>query len=150
MFDTATGALVHKAQTGGSLAGGVVTYEQGGTQYLAFANGNVSRNAFGALGLPSVVIMAVDAKPAVQAAPAASAGSASGRRLYDQVCVACHGPDGAMVADRNLKTLKSRQDLAATIKAIKDPKSPMPKLFPDLLDDKAVAEVAAYIRDELR
>ncbi len=151
VFDTATGALLHKAQTGGSLAGGVVTYEQGGTQYLAFANGNVSRNAFGALGLPSVVIMAVDAKPAVQAAPtAASAGGVSGQRLYNQVCVACHGPDGAMVADRNLRTLKSRQDLAATIKSIREPKSPMPKLFPDLLDEKAVADVAAYIRDELR
>ncbi|MEY4763008.1 MAG: hypothetical protein RLZZ200_2864, partial [Pseudomonadota bacterium] len=142
VFDSASGVLVHKHQTGGALAGGVVTYEQGGTQYLAFANGNVSRNAFGALGLPSVVIMAVDGKPA--------SGRAAGQGLYNQVCVSCHGPDGAMLADHRLGTLSARQDLEATIRAIKDPKPPMPRLYPDLLDDKAVADVAAYLREELK
>jgi glucose dehydrogenase len=145
VFDSASGTVLNKLQTGGSLAGGMVTYEAGGRQYLAFADGNVSRNAFGALGLPSVVIMAVDAK----AAPLAP-GRAAGQRLYNQVCAACHGPDGAMVADHKLGTLKSRQDLAATIQAIKEPKSPMPKMFPDLLNEQAVADVAAYIREELR
>ena len=59
VFDSKTGELVNKAQTGGALAGGVVTYEIGGRQYVALASGNVSRNAFGALGIPSVVIMAL-------------------------------------------------------------------------------------------
>ena len=53
-----------------TLAGGVVTYEAGGHQYLAFADGNISRNAFGALGLPSVVIMALDPQR-IATAPAA-------------------------------------------------------------------------------
>mgnify|MGYP003352250714 CR=1 FL=1 len=79
VFDTATGELVRKHQTGGSLAGGVVTYEAGGRQYLAFADGNVSRNAFGALGLPSVVIMALDPK-STPIAVGHAAGTASGRR----------------------------------------------------------------------
>ena len=98
VFNSRTGELVHKVQTRGSLAGGVVTYEAGGRQYVAFAAGNVSRNAFGALGLPSVVIMALNTgKPAAAAArrtSMAGAGGgnlASGRKLYLQVCVPATG-----------------------------------------------------------
>ena len=148
IFDSKSGALLRKHQTGGALAGGVVTYEAGGTQYLAFADGNISRNAFGALGMPSVVIMALNPqKPQAVVSSASSSGGA--QRLYSQVCVACHGTDGAMVADRNLATLKGRQTLAQTIAAIKDPKAPMPKLYPDLLNDQAVTEVATWIREQL-
>ncbi|MEP7313938.1 MAG: PQQ-binding-like beta-propeller repeat protein, partial [Pseudomonadota bacterium] len=57
VFNSKTGEMAHKAKVGGAMAGGVVTYEQGGMQYLAFAAGNISRNAFGDLGLPSIVIM---------------------------------------------------------------------------------------------
>ena len=62
VFNSKTGELVNKVQTGGALAGGVVTYELGGRQYVAVSSGNVTRNAFGALGVPSVVILAL--KPA--------------------------------------------------------------------------------------
>ncbi len=62
VFDSKTGQLLRKVQTGGSLAGGVVTYAVGSRQYVAFASGNVSRTAFGTLGLPSVVIMALNGK----------------------------------------------------------------------------------------
>jgi alcohol dehydrogenase (cytochrome c) len=57
VFNSKTGELLRKVQTGGALAGGVVTYAVDGKQYVAFASGNISRSAFGALGLPSVVIM---------------------------------------------------------------------------------------------
>jgi alcohol dehydrogenase (cytochrome c) len=60
VFNSKTGELVAKVQTGGALAGGVVTYAAGGKQYVAFASGNVSRSAFGSLGLPSVVVMALE------------------------------------------------------------------------------------------
>ena len=156
VFDSSNGNLVLKTQTRGSLAGGVVTYEVGGKQYLAFASGNVSRNAFGALGLPSVVVMTLNPQRAlVQPPPAAAAGGsagslASGRRLYSQVCVACHGPDGNLVAEHKLGNLKARRDLAATIAYIKDPKAPMPKLYPDLLNEQSVADVAAYLHTELK
>jgi hypothetical protein len=39
--------------------------------------------------------------------------------------------------------------LAQTIAAIKEPKAPMPKLYPDLLTDQAVTEVATWIREQL-
>jgi alcohol dehydrogenase (cytochrome c) len=151
VFNSKTGELVRKIATGGAMAGGVVTYELNGRQYLAIASGNVSRNAFGALGVPSVVILALNpaSLPKSAASVSSATGVASGRKLYSQICVSCHGPDGNLIADHKLSTLKSRRDQAATIGYIKDPKAPMPKLYPDLLTEQNVTDVAAYIRDEL-
>jgi alcohol dehydrogenase (cytochrome c) len=148
VFDSKTGALVHKAPTGGALAGGVVTYENAGRQYVAFASGNISRNAFGDLGMPSVVIMALNGKSAPPT-PATSTNVVSGRTLYSQVCVSCHGANGDMIAAHPLSTLKARRDAAATITYIKDPKPPMPKLYPQLIDEQSVVNVAEYVRQEL-
>jgi PQQ-dependent dehydrogenase (methanol/ethanol family) len=158
VFNSKTGALVHKVKTGGALAGGMVTYEAGGKQYLAFASGNISRNAFGDLGLPSVVIMSLNpARTTSASAPTAATSAraagapnvASGRTLYGQVCVSCHGPNGDMLADHKLSTLKQRRDAAGTISYIKDPKAPMPKLYPALINEQSVVDVAAYVREEL-
>jgi alcohol dehydrogenase (cytochrome c) len=158
VFDSKSGGLLAKKPTGGALAGGVVTYEAGGKQYVAFASGNVSRTAFGALGVPSVVIMALNPEHAPGAAPRAAAAAglpnvASGRRLYSQICVSCHGPDGNLIADHKLSHLKARLDRAATIAYVqgylKDPKPPMPRLYPDLMSEQNVADVATYVHDEL-
>jgi len=185
VFNSKSGELVHKVATRGALAGGLVTYEAGGKQYVAFANGNVSRNAFGALGTPSVVIMSLNPKPGASAGGGASASAASaapatsvapaapasraaptaassttrapgsaanlsaGHKLYTQVCVSCHGPDGDMIADHKLTTLKARKDLKATVAYIKDPKAPMPKLYPDLLKDQDILDVATYIHRDV-
>jgi alcohol dehydrogenase (cytochrome c) len=144
VFDSKTGAVVNKVQTGGSLAGGLVTYERGGRQYVAFADGNVSRNAFGALGLPSVVIMALNPVTLPTATPG-SPDVAAGRRLYSQVCVACHGPEGNLVSDHRLGAAVARQNRAATIAYIKSPKAPMPKMYPDLLNEKSIIDVTEYL-----
>ncbi len=75
VFDSKTGEMAAKLQTGGALAGGVVTYQSGGKQYVAFASGNVSRSAFGSLGLPTVVVMGLPAAPATPAKAPAPAGA---------------------------------------------------------------------------
>jgi alcohol dehydrogenase (cytochrome c) len=160
VFNSKTGEVVRKINTGGALAGGVVTYEAGGKQYVAFACGNVSRLAFGALGIPSVVIMGLNpvhpagSQPPPSATspalPAAAAPSIpGGRKLYSQVCVSCHGADGNLIADHKLGTLKARLGQAATISLIKDPKPPMPKLYPDLISEQSVLDVTAYVVQEL-
>ncbi|MBK9251166.1 MAG: PQQ-binding-like beta-propeller repeat protein [Proteobacteria bacterium] len=161
VFNSKTGEVVHKARAGGAMAGGVVTYEAGGRQYVAFAAGNISRNAFGDLGLPSVVIMALNPGAAPQrldvtgsaaaaSGPAGTPNLANGRRLYGQICMSCHGADGNMIADRKLQNLGQRRDLAATITYIKDPKAPMPKLFPDLINEQSVIDVANFLHEELK
>jgi alcohol dehydrogenase (cytochrome c) len=158
VFDSKSGAVVNRIQTGGALAGGLVTYEAGGRQYVAFADGNISRNAFGALGLPSVVIMALNPKSLpnagagaaaaatpVKSGPAGAPDAAAGRRLYSQVCVTCHATDGAMVSDHRLSAVVARQDRAATIAYIKNPKLPMPKMYPDLLNEQSIIDVTEYL-----
>ena len=159
VFDSKTGELVYKTQTGGALAGGVVTYEAGGRQYVAIASGNVSRSAFGALGIPSVVVMALGGGGAPSAQPAASGGAAAGppgaanlaqgRKLYSQICTSCHGPEGDLVAGHELSTLKKRRNLADTIAFIKNPKAPMPALYPSLISEQNVTDVATYVLQEL-
>jgi len=158
VFNSKTGELVNNVKTGGALAGGVVTYEAGNKQYVAFASGNVSRNAFGALGVPSVVIMGLGGARAAatpRTAPAAgssqtgAANPAKGRKVYEQVCASCHGPDGNLVAGHPLSTLKSRRDRAATLGYIKDPKPPMPRLYPDLLNEQSLVDVTTYIYEDL-
>lgn len=143
VFDSKNGKLLHKAQTGGALAGGVVTYEAAGKQYVAFAAGNVSRSAFGALGIPSVVVMSLPG-----GAAATDTAATRGRKVYEQVCSACHGPNGNLVAGHDLGTLRKGRDRAATLNYIKDPKPPMPKLYPNLLDEQALKDVTSYIYED--
>jgi alcohol dehydrogenase (cytochrome c) len=153
VFDSASGRVLHKTRAGGAMAGGVVTYESAGKQYVAFAAGNISRNAFGDLGMPSVVVMTLDpgAAPIARDVTAVDAeGAALGRRLYSQVCQSCHGPDGNMIRDKPVSKLQARQDVAATVAYLKNPTPPMPKMYPDLLDEKSLIAVATWMHEELR
>ena len=70
---------------------------------------------------------------------------AAGRRLYSQVCVACHGPEGNLVPDHKLSAAVARQHRAATIAYIKSPKPPMPKMYPDLLNEQSIIDVTEYL-----
>ena len=54
-----------------------------------------------------------------------------------------------LAVDRRLTTLKSSKDLKATVAYIKDPKAPMPKLYPDLLKDQDILDVATYLHDDI-
>jgi len=57
-LDARTGTELYKLNTGGAIAGGVITYETGGKQYVATTSGNVSRITFSSTsGSPKVVIL---------------------------------------------------------------------------------------------
>jgi alcohol dehydrogenase (cytochrome c) len=144
VFNSKTGELVHKVQTGGAMAGGVVTYEVGGKEYVAFASGNVSRNAFGALGMPSVLVMALGTRNT-----AVATRRARGRKVYEQVCSSCHGTDGKLVPGHDLATIKGHRDQADALAYAKDPRPPMPKLYPNLLDEQNMDDVVSYIYEDL-
>jgi alcohol dehydrogenase (cytochrome c) len=154
VFDSKSGALLRKDNIGGAMAGGVVTYELGGKQYVAFAAGNISRNAFGDVGVPSVIIMTLNPTAPARALDAtkgpAVTGIANGRRLYSQVCASCHGTDGNFIADKKLGTLAKRMDMAGVSAAIKNPKAPMPKLYPELINEQSVTDVTRFLFEELQ
>lgn len=69
-----------------------------------------------------------------------------GRGTYDQICAVCHGAKGEGGVGMPLKNIADRMPLADTIEKIKNPKEPMPKLFPAVLNDQAVQDVAAFVR----
>ncbi len=147
VFDSDSGKLLLKLATGGAIAGGVVTYSQGGKQYVAFTSGNVSPTAFGAVGRPSVVLMALPTSPpSAQAATGPDA--ARGKQIYLQTCGSCHGPDGNKVTGFDLKSPKSQLSADQIRAIILNPPPPMPRLFPDPRmadDERDIRDVAAFV-----
>ena len=159
-FESTTGKVLLKIATGGAVAGGIITYALGGTQYVAITSGNVSRMSFGENGKPSVVLYALpEHAKAVTSTPqaatttepttvaAAGAPDASrGKELYNKNCAACHGSQGEGAAGPTLKAIRSRLDFKATVNWIENPSAKMPRLYPSTLDAQAVVDVAAYVQ----
>jgi alcohol dehydrogenase (cytochrome c) len=56
VFESKSGKLLFKDHTPGSIAGGVITYEVNGKQYVAATSGNISRLTWGAQGVPAIVV----------------------------------------------------------------------------------------------
>jgi alcohol dehydrogenase (cytochrome c) len=163
-LESATGKELLKTKTEGALAGGVITYARGGTQYVAFTSGNASsRLSFGENGKPTLIIYALAERkqsggtsPAPQAAasPAPTSATAAltppdvgrGKELFGKNCAACHGSHGEGGTGPALKGVRSRLDVAATVNWIENPSAKMPRLYPSTLDAQAVADVAAYVQ----
>lgn len=69
-----------------------------------------------------------------------------GKAIFTANCSQCHGATGVEGGiGPSLRNERSRKDDAAALAWIKDPQPPMPKLFPGVLGDKDVADVAAYV-----
>ena len=73
---------------------------------------------------------------------------ARGQQQFDIFCAACHGADGGSIAGHALTTHVRAHDASATAGYIKAPRAPMPTLYPDLLSDQDVSDVAAYLYSE--
>jgi mono/diheme cytochrome c family protein len=81
--------------------------------------------------------------------PAVTAGDAArGKRLFASAkCTSCHGANGVEGGvGPTLKGEKARKNYVQTIAQIRDPQPPMPKLYPDPLNDKDVQDIAAYVQ----
>jgi len=155
-LDAKTGAELYKLNTGGAVAGGVITYEVEGQQYVATTSGNVSRGTFSATtGSPKVVILTTglakdDPKIVAVAedAPASAATPAEhGKAVFAQYCTACHGKaaeGGIGPALTGEAARKNAEQVAAFVKS-PTPNGPMPKLYPAPLNDQDVADVATFV-----
>ena len=130
------------------MAGGVISYALGGTQYVASTSGNVSRLTFGVSGTPTLILYTLGGKggPALASADAVGVTDRTGAAIYAKVCSACHGANAEGGVGPTLKGVSGRLGLAKTIEWIKNPSARMPKLYPGLLDDSEVAAVAAHIQ----
>ena len=155
-FDKATGAELLKLKSDGSIAGGVVTYAVGGKQYVAFTSGNVSRGTFDTQGSPKLVVLALESQetafysvvlPEVngRGLVALQSPEVRGEQVFANFCAGCHGARGEQGVAASDK--RSLEELVAFIK---NPTSPMPKLYPRPLDESEVTAVATYVRRVLQ
>jgi len=70
--------------------------------------------------------------------------AAHGKSIFAANCARCHGAEGGI--GPALKNEKSRKNYVQTVAWIKNPQPPMSKLYPDVLGEKDVADVAAYVQ----
>lgn len=163
-FDADTGKVLYTKKTGGSMTGGLLTYERGGRQFVTFTSGSMTPRGFSfdTEGKPKLVIMAlgpldrptalvhVNAEPMIAASTMTVHGEAGpvarGRQVFGQLCSACHGGDGGGVSGPSLKAIFLRKDAGTVFAAIKTPKDPMPKLYPNVLNDADFGAVVEYIK----
>ena len=69
-----------------------------------------------------------------------------GKQIFTQNCATCHGATGTEGGvGPSLRNEKTRKNMAAAIAWIKNPRAPMPKLYPSPLNEKDVTDVAAYV-----
>ena len=100
---------------------------------------------------PTIAVVAAPAAAPVPAfmstaAPAVPGADAiHGRQVYTANCAACHGANAQGGIGPSLRGEKSRKNTAAAIAWIKNPQLPMPKLYPAVLSEKDVDDVAAYV-----
>jgi alcohol dehydrogenase (cytochrome c) len=134
--DRANGHVLFTTDAGGAIAGGVVTSQVQGKQYVATTAGNVSRSTFKTAGSPRVVVMALDVPAwgpqAVALAEVNAHGTLAGQAnagdaLYEQFCAGCHGTRGEGGGNGPSLVHAGRTDVAAIAAFVKNPAPPMPK-----------------------
>jgi mono/diheme cytochrome c family protein len=93
---------------------------------------------------PTIAAPAI-ATPAITVAATPGPDAVHGRQVYTANCAACHGANAQGGVGPSLRGEKSRKNTAAAIAWIKNPLLPMPKLYPAVLSEKDVEDVAAYV-----
>jgi ubiquinol-cytochrome c reductase cytochrome c subunit len=80
-----------------------------------------------------------------EAPPSAAGPGEHGKAIFAQYCTACHGKAGEGGVGPALMGEAARKNAEQVAAFIKDPKAPMPKLYPAPLGDQDVADVAAFV-----
>ena len=86
-------------------------------------------------------------------APAVTGDAARGAGIYSRLCVSCHGAAGEGIVGPALKNIASRQSLDAVANIIRTAGKradlpsggAMPSLYPSVLSDQDVLDVASYV-----
>jgi alcohol dehydrogenase (cytochrome c) len=143
VFNSASGEVLKKLVTGGSISGGVITYEQKNKQYIAFTSGNISRTVFGATGRPSILILSLPFRTEPPQDQQRQPDLAHGRQVFYGMCAGCHGSDGKNISinGNDLTTVKQRMSVEQIRAWTRNPKPPMPKIFPEPLQESEEADL---------
>jgi alcohol dehydrogenase (cytochrome c) len=155
IFNAANGTLIKSIDTGGALNSGLISYSVGRVQYVAATVGGPTQNPSTVAGPLRVVIYSIFAKgpPKVVTLPRLdlppSPGKTADDQIFGQACEQCHlnEPEGFNVALISRQSQLADPALLKTFLATVPP--PMPRLYPDLLDDNDVEMIALYLRKKI-
>jgi mono/diheme cytochrome c family protein len=94
----------------------------------------------------STTTSAPAAAPTTGAMTVTPGDAAHGKALFTANCASCHGATGTEGGvGPSLKNEKSRKNFDQAVAWIKNPRPPMPKLYPGTLSEKDVQDAAAYV-----
>jgi alcohol dehydrogenase (cytochrome c) len=155
IFNAANGTLIKSIDTGGALNSGLISYSVGGVQYVAANVGGPTQNPSTVAGPLRVVIYSVFAKgpPEVVTLPRLDLppppGSTPEHAIFGQACEQCHlgEPQGFNVAQISRQSQLADPALLKKFLATVPP--PMPRLYPDFLDDNDVDMIATYLGKDI-
>ena len=160
-LDSATGRELLKTDTGGTMAGGVVTYDIAGRQYVAYTAGGLVRGNFVKEVIEPKVVIATLAPagttarrvvvPQLETTPPRAPGGepthARGTALYAKLCTLCHGPEGEGMTAPRLRGVARRDDARPLAQIIRDPKPGMARFYPSVLSDGDVEDLVQLLDD---
>ena len=152
VLDSATGALLKRLNAGGALNNGLISYAVDGQQYVAAAVGGGTENPSTVAGALRVVIYGLHApnNPTVvtldRLAPTAGDGFTVGAVIYSQACRQCHGSAGAGSSAPPMLRQSQLADTELLKAFLSTVPPPMPHLYPGLLNDDDVRELADYLK----
>ena len=85
--------------------------------------------------------------PATAAATGARGDAVHGKAIFSANCAGCHGANGIGGGiGPTLKNEKSRKNFDQTVAQIEHPTGQMPKLYPSMLNEQDVSDVAAFVQ----
>jgi alcohol dehydrogenase (cytochrome c) len=154
-LDSATGTLLKRIDAGGTLNNGLISYAVGGEQYVAAAVGGGTENPSTVAGALRVVVYGLHAPdhPTVvtldRLAPTVGPGFTVGAVIYSQACRQCHGAAGAGSSAPPMLRQSQLADPELLKMFLSTVPPPMPHLYPGLLNDDDVRELANYLRTDV-
>lgn len=153
-LDAKNGALLKSIDTGGALNDGLISYAVDGEQYVAATVGGATENPSTVAGALRVSIygLRAPAKPEVielPRLPQDQPGATLGLVLFFQTCSQCHGITGAGSSAPPIQRQSQLSDPALLKQFLATVPPPMPHLYPGVLTDDDVTQIAAYLKTDV-
>jgi alcohol dehydrogenase (cytochrome c) len=155
IFNAANGTLIKSIDTGGALNSGLISYSVDGVQYVAANVGGPTQNPSTVAGPLRVVIYSIFANgpPGVVTLPRLDLPPPPGitpeHAIFGQACELCHigEPEGFNVAQISRQSQLANPALLKKFLATVPP--PMPRLYPDFVNDNDVDMIAKYLKEKV-
>ncbi|HEU0155171.1 MAG TPA: PQQ-binding-like beta-propeller repeat protein [Stellaceae bacterium] len=150
-FDASNGNLLKNIDTGGALNDGLISYSVGGKQYVAATVGGATENPSTVAGALRVSIYSLrsSGKPTVITLPRLPQdlpGATPGSVQFFQNCSQCHGFTGDGSSAPPIRRQSQLADPALLKQFLETVPPPMPRLFPGVLSNNDVVQIAAYLK----